>query len=125
MRVFIIDPIYALVGVTSLFQVNEQSELIKSRLEEVDVQFFDNTEDLDDYTKSIKAIQSFVIFINSELHIPERYQQTKLISYAENDMHFNDLIYQLLYEMEHNNRPKENIKDLYMNVANLYRPSSK
>ncbi len=105
--------------------MNEQSEHIKSKLEEVDVQFFDNTEDLDDYTKSIKAIQSFVIFINSELHIPERYQQTKLISYAENDMHFNDLIYQLLYEMEHNNRPKEHIKDLYMNIANVYRPSSK
>jgi hypothetical protein len=73
----------------------------------------------------MKAIQSFVIFINSQFHIPERYQQTKLISYGENDMHFNDLIYQLLYEMEHNNRPKENIKDLYMNVANVYRPSSK
>jgi len=121
---FFLDPIYALVGVTSLFQVNEQCEHIKSRLEDIDVQFFDTTDDLDDYTKSMKAIQSFVIFINSELHIPERYQQTKLISYEKNDMHFNDLIYQLLSEMEHHNRPKEHIKDLYMNIANIYRPSS-
>ncbi len=73
----------------------------------------------------MKAIQSFVIFINSQFHIPERSQQTKVISYSEDDMHFNDLIYQLLYEMEHNNKSKENIKDLYMNVANVYRPPSK
>jgi hypothetical protein len=105
--------------------MNEQSEQIKSRLEDVDVQFFDNTEDLDNYTKTIKAIQSFVIFIHSQSHVPECYQQTKLISYSENDMHFNDLIYQLLYEMEHHHRPKEHIKDLYMNIANVYRPSSK
>jgi hypothetical protein len=101
--------------------MNEQSEQIKSRLEDVNVQFFDNTEDLDNYTKNIQTIQSFVIFIHAQLHVPERYQQTKWISYSENDMHFNDLIYQLLYEMERH----QDIKNLYMNIANVYRPSSK
>ncbi|CAF0830737.1 unnamed protein product [Rotaria sordida] len=120
------DPIYALVGLTSLFQVNEQCSHIKSILEEVDVQFFDNTDDLDHYTKTMQRIQSFVIFIDSQLPIPDRNQQIKLISYAENDMHFNDLIYELLYEMQNSNKKsKEYIKDLYMNVANVYRPSNK
>jgi hypothetical protein len=117
--------VYALVGLTSLFQANEQCEHIKSVLEDVDVQFFDNTEDLEAYKKSIKTIQSFVIFIHYQLPLPERFQQTKLISYGENDMHFNDLIYQLLYEMETNKTPQEHIKDLYINLANVYRPSSK
>jgi hypothetical protein len=121
----ILDPVYTLVGLISLFQVNEQCEHIKSILEDVEVQFFENTDDLDGYTRSIKAIQSFVIFINSQSIIPERYQQTKVISYGEDDMHFNDLIYQLLSEMEKNERSKYNIKDLYMNIANVYRPSSK
>jgi hypothetical protein len=39
-------------------------------------------------------------------------------------MHFNDLIYQLLHEMENDKRSKEKISDLYANIANVYRPSS-
>ncbi|CAF1297409.1 unnamed protein product, partial [Didymodactylos carnosus] len=68
-------PIYALVGLNGLFKVNEQREQIKSILEGFDVQFFDNTDDLDAHTKLIRAIQSFVIFIDNRLYIPERYQQ--------------------------------------------------
>ena len=105
--------------------MNAQAEQIKSKLEDVDVQFFDSTEDLDNYTKTIQAIQSFVIFMHTQSHVPECYQQTKLISYSENDMHFNDLIYQLLYEMEHHQKNKEDITNLYMNIANVYRLSSK
>lgn len=63
-----------------------------------------------------------MIFIDSQLPIPECNQQTRVISYAKNDMHFNDLIYQLLNTMESN---QEHMKDLYMNIANVYRPSSK
>lgn len=116
---------YAIVGMTSLFELNEQRELIKSKLEEINIQFFDSTEDLDDYIKSIKAIQSFIIFIDSRLHMPEYNQQTKLISYQENDTHFNDLIYQLLNEIEHHDKRKETTKDLFLNITNIYRSSSK
>ncbi|CAF0772370.1 unnamed protein product [Rotaria sp. Silwood1] len=121
----ILDPIYAIVGLTSLFQDNEQYSPIKSILEEADVQFFENTDDLDHYIKSIQRIQSFVIFIDSRLPILDRNQRTKTISFEENDMHFNDLIYELLYEMQSNNKKsKEHIKELCMNVANVYCPSS-
>lgn len=122
---FDLDPVYVLVGLTSLFEKDKQTEQIKTKLGEMGVQFFENTDALDKYMEIIRAIQSFVVFINSEFFIPERYQQTKLISYGENDMHFNDLIYQLLYEMEHQNRLKEYMKEVYIDIEKIYLPSSK
>ena len=113
------------MGLTSLFEKDKQTEQIKTKLGEMGVQFFENTDALDKYMEIIRAIQSFVVFINSEFFIPERYQQTKLISYGENDMHFNDLIYQLLYEMEHQNRLKEYMKEVYIDIEKIYLPSSK
>ncbi|CAF1100345.1 unnamed protein product [Didymodactylos carnosus] len=71
----ILDPIYVLLGLNDLFKVNEQSEQIKSILEGFDVQFFHNTDDLNAHTKLRRAIQSFLIFIDNRLYIPERYQQ--------------------------------------------------
>lgn len=40
-------------------------------------------------------------------------------------MHFNDLIFELLYEMEHHDQPKENYKDLFQNISDIYQTSSK
>lgn len=113
------------MGLTSLFEKNEQTEQIKTKFEQMGVQFFENTDALDKYMEIIRAIQSFVVFINSQFFIPERYQQTKLISYAENDMHFNDLVYELLYQMEEQNRRKESMKELYADIEKIYLPSSK
>lgn len=120
-----LDPLYAIVGLPNSFQNNLHYGQIKSKLDDIGVLFFDSTDDLDDYTKSIKTIQSFVIFIHTSLHIPERYQQSKIISYAETDTHFNDLVYSLLYEMECQNREKQFMKDLYTTIGNIYAPSSK
>ncbi|CAM4876392.1 unnamed protein product [Rotaria socialis] len=116
----ILNPVYACIGLTSLFEANEQCARIKSILEDVDVQFFDNIVDLEHYAKVIKRIQSFTIFIDANLNCPEESQQRKVLSYAENDTHFNDLIYQLLSEMRSNKRSKEQVKDLLVNIAAVY-----
>ncbi|CAF2045517.1 unnamed protein product [Rotaria magnacalcarata] len=116
----ILNPVYSCIGLTSLFEASEQCARIKSILEDVDVQFFDTTDDLEHYAKVIKRIQSFIIFIDVKLNIPEASQQRKLLSYAENDTHFNDLIYQLLSEMRNNKRSKEQVKDLLVNIADVY-----
>ncbi|CAF5220425.1 unnamed protein product, partial [Rotaria magnacalcarata] len=121
----ILNPVYSCIGLTSLFEASEQCARIKSILEDVDVQFFDTTDDLEHYAKVIKRIQSFIIFIDVKLNIPEASQQRKLLSYAENDTHFNDLIYQLLSEMRNNKRSKEQVKDLLVNIADVYQLPSK
>ncbi|CAF3560993.1 unnamed protein product [Adineta steineri] len=120
----VLDPVYAFVGIKSLTEeTNEQFELIKSVLENVYVHFFDNIDDFDNYTKSIEAIQSFIVFVHSQSHMPENSQQIQVISYGENDTHFNDLIYQLLYLMESKNRLKEQMDDLRKKLVDIYCPS--
>ena len=123
-RGFSLDPIYALVGLTDLFKENEQTEQIKLKLDEMGVKFFENTDELDKYMEMIRAIQSFVVFINHQMFIPERYQEIKLFSFEENDTHINDLIYQLLYEMERHKRLRDHMKGVYADIARIYRPLS-
>lgn len=123
-RDFHLDPIYVLVGLTDLFKENEQTERIKSKLDEMGVKFFDNTDELDKHMEMIRTIQSFVVFINNQMFIPERYQEIKLFSYDAKDSHFNDLVYHLLYELEHHKRLKDHMKGLYADIASIYRPSS-
>lgn len=123
-RGFDLDPIYALVGLTDVFKANELTEQIKSKLDEMGVKFFENTDELDKYMEMIRAIQSFVVFINHQMFIPERYQEFKLYSFDEKDTHFNDLIYQLLYEMERHKQLKDHMRDVYADIASIYRPFS-
>lgn len=63
--------------------------------------------------------------MDSEMDISERSFQTVPMSYSENDVHFNDLIYKLLSCMEEDTKLKDGVKELLVNINNVYCSSRK
>ncbi|CAF0992294.1 unnamed protein product [Adineta ricciae] len=117
------DRIYAFISLAALFERDNQSKHVKTILEKTKVLFFDTTDEFEAYARSLPYTQQFVAFVNSEAHVPHQYQPTKVLSYVENETHFNDLIYQLMIEMKNDEQVPEYVTHLYTDLANVYCPS--
>lgn len=120
-----VDYICSVVGWTSIFESDEQSNRVKSFLEACDIHFFDSFHDLEEFQKSSEIDRPLRIFTDSQSKVPTKYERAAQVSIIADDTHINDLTYQLLHATKRDEQTAENhTQNVYINLANILCHSS-